>query len=810
MTPAPSRVSGAAAIPSGAADRYLAALRLPAPAPPVLPQRVSSSGTSWARPGAPSLQFLRAAALLRACGMDADSVTPAALRQWLDALHAAKAVSGPVEAAAAAVSLESSYLPGGFLSKLAAYPVVAGLGTPGVPRLCPVAVLSELRRPGDATWRHAFAVALIGAPAELRRPVPRFPFRGNGRPACEAADPAPLLQRDLDNGWILPAAPGTPVPAPSPVSTVAKANGAYRLICDDSSRSGKGVPRGPNGFCDTTRLPFPATVSVPAVAGWLRAAPPPPKGGRLWLCKFDVATAFRRLGLSALGRGSSSIKWAGTVYRVTTCSMGSRWSSSAMNAVTHAVARSLNLPGGRARVLSYCDDCLAYVSGTRAEAVRFRARVIERFGKLGLPMVDDKCPPPSVAQEWIGLAIDAGGSVPTIAFSESAAASLSAALASVVARRPVDAAALRLLLGRLGWLSCVAPPVRLWLRRLYQALGDAASGSRFSKAAASAAARLDRLFVRRVWPVDEVCRRVFPDPHPRFVVFSDASATHGGGLVYDAGSRTSGVLHSGERGSAVGGEAVVISYPGLAPASTRSELLTVQALLAHASARMRGHSVRLFTDSLAAKASVHGRAAPGARHADDLGEALAMCVLDNRIYLHAEHIAGLLNGSCDSLSRYALASGRALPLALPAGAARENWRGGLVHVWARLGPLLRKTPATGVLVAPPHVVVTADARFFGQGRGPRPSAQSLGARPDKTLPVGRRGGAPHVERPVGILRRRRLGRGLPARRNGGQAALAMGRAAHPSRCGLGGGHSDRGQDDQARRVPLGGSLVRTD
>ena len=802
--------AAAAAVPSGVADRYLEALLLPAPSPPVLPQRVSSSGTSWARPGAPSLQFLRAAALLRACGMDAESVSPAALRRWLDALHEAKVVSDPVEKAAAAVSLDSSYLPGGFLSKLAAYPVVAGLGSPGVPRLCPVAVLEELRRAGDSSWRHAFAVALIGAPAELRRPVPRFPFRGNGRPSCEAADPAPLLQRDLDNGWILPAAPEAPVPSPSPVSTVAKANGSFRLICDDSSRSRTGVLRGPNGSCDTARLPFPATVSVPAVAAWLRAAPSPAAGGRLWLCKFDVATAFRRLGLSALGRGSSSIKWAGTIYRVTTCSMGSRWSSSAMNAVTHAVARSLSLPGGRARVLSYCDDCLAYVSGTLAEATSFRARVIARFCKLGLPMVDEKCPPPSEAQDWIGLAIDTGGPVPTITFTEAAATSLSAALSSVVARRPVDAASLRLLLGRLGWLSCVAPPVRLWLRRLYQALGDAASGSRFGDAAVSAAARLDRLFVRRVWPVDDVCRRVFPDPHPRFVVFSDASATHGGGLIYDAGSRTSGPLHSGKLGPAVGGEAVVVSYKGLAPASTRSELLTVQALLAHASARMRGHSVRLFTDSLAAKASVHGRAAPKARHADDLGEALAACVLDNHIYLHAEHIAGLLNGACDALSRFALASGRALPLALPAGAARANWRDGLVHVWSRLEPLLRKVPARGVRIDPPHVVVAADGRFFDQDQGHQASAQPVDPRPDKALSVVRRRGAPHVGRSSGVLRCRRVVGGAPARRVGEQTSSAVVQLTRPPRRGLGRDHCDRGQDDQAHRVALGGSLVRAD
>ena len=104
--------------------------------------------------------------------------------------------------------------------------MVAGLGRPGVPQLCPVVILEELwRRGGDSSWRRAFAVALIGAPAELRQPVPSCPFLGHGPAVSEEADRQPLLQRDLDNGWIVPAVLGASVPSSSPVTTVEKASG---------------------------------------------------------------------------------------------------------------------------------------------------------------------------------------------------------------------------------------------------------------------------------------------------------------------------------------------------------------------------------------------------------------------------------------------------------------------------------------------------------------------------------------------------------------------------------------------------------
>ncbi|KAA0178186.1 hypothetical protein FNF27_00041 [Cafeteria roenbergensis] len=579
--------------------------------------------------------------------MDVHSVPPEELSTWLDELSRSGVLAPAVDAAANEAATSAGARHDGSPGTLGDFPVVAPLANPDVPRLCPVAVLRELRRPGDSSWHHAFACALLGAPAELSHPVAAFQPRPNRLDNAGTTDSVQsLLQRDADNWWIVPVPPRAGAAA-EPLSLVAKTNGRGRLICDDSSRSRSGKIRGPNGACDTSRLPFPATVSIPGVAAWLRTAPSPAPGQSVFLMSWDITTAFRRIMLSAQARGAAAVRWAGRTYRVTTCSMGSRWSSSAMNAIVHAVAKSLRRADGRARVVSYCDDTLGYMVGTRAEADAFRLSVIRRFSALGLPMAEAKCPPPGTSIQWIGLSISTAGPEATIGYAPALAESLEQELESVTVRGPVSPPSLRRLLGRLGWLACVAPPVGLWLRRLRQALSGAASGARFSRAAASGADRLRSLFVRRVWPVSDVCRRAFPDKLRRRV-----------------------------------------------PASTRSELLTVVHVVHSMADALAGKSVRLFSDNMAALAASRGKASSASAHADDLGEALAALLLDNRIFLEAMHIPGVENEAADLISRHNCA----FTEEFAAGSA--TWAAGLRHAWERVAPTIRSTRVDGIILRP--------------------------------------------------------------------------------------------------------------
>ena len=680
---------------SPAAERYRSSLTAPAPVVPTPPQRVSSSGQSWAAPGSPSVHFQRAAALLAANDMDVHSVPPEELSTWLDELSRSGVLAPAVDAAANEAATSAGARLDGSPGTLGDFPVVAPLANPDVPRLCPVAVLRELRRPGDSSWHHAFACALLGAPAELSHPVAAFQPRPNRLDNAGTADSVQsLLQRDADNWWIVPVPPGARAPPPSPLSLVAKTNGRGRLICDDSSRSRSGKVRGPNGACDTSRLPFPATVSIPGVAAWLRTAPSPAPGQSVFLMSWDITTAFRRIMLSAQARGAAAVRWAGRTYRVTTCSMGSRWSSSAMNAIVHAVAKSLRRADGRARVVSYCDDTLGYMVGTRAEADAFRLSVIRRFSALGLPMAEAKCPPPDTSIQWIGLSISTAGPEATIGYTPALAESLEQELASVTVRGAVSPPSLRRLLGRLGWLACVAPPVGLWLRRLRQALSGAASGARFSRAAASGADRLRSLFVRRVWPVSDVCRRAFPDKFPAVTLITDASSSRGGAVALAASSVVNGVLHDGTRGRGLLPTALTVEYDARVPASTRSELLTVVQVVRSKANALAGRSVRLFSDNMAALAASRGKASSVSAHADDLGEALAALLLDNRIFLEALHIPGVENEAADLISRHDCVFTKEF------AAGSATWATGLRHAWERVAPTIRSARVDGIILRP--------------------------------------------------------------------------------------------------------------
>ncbi|KAA0166337.1 hypothetical protein FNF31_01561 [Cafeteria roenbergensis] len=588
--------------------------------------------------------------------MDVHSVPPEELSTWLDELSRSGVLAPAVDAAANEAASSAGARHDGSPGTLADFPVVAPLANPDVPRLCPVAVLRELRRPGDSSWHHAFACALLGAPAELSHPVAAFQPRPNRLDNAGTADSVQsLLQRDADNWWIVPVPPGARAPPPSPVSLVAKTNGRGRLICDDSSRSRSGKVRGPNGACDTSRLPFPATVSIPGVAAWLRTAPSPAPGQSVFLMSWDITTAFRRIMLSAQARGAASVRWAGRTYRVTTCSMGSRWSSSAMNAIVHAVAKSLRRADGRARVVSYCDDTLGYMVGTRAEADAFRLSVIRRFSALGLPMAEAKCPPPDTSIQWIGLSISTAGPEATIGYTPALAESLEQELASVTVRGAVSPPSLRRLLGRLGWLA---------------------------------------LFVRRVWPVSDVCRRAFPDKFPAVTLITDASSSRGGAVALAASSVVNGVLHDGTRGRGLLPTALTVEYDARVPASTRSELLTVVQVVHSMADALAGKSVRLFSDNMAALAASRGKASSVSAHADDLGEALAALLLDNRIFLEALHIPGVENEAADLISRHVCVFTKEF------AAGSATWATGLRHAWERVAPTIRSARVDGIILRP--------------------------------------------------------------------------------------------------------------
>ncbi|KAA0145832.1 hypothetical protein FNF28_07787 [Cafeteria roenbergensis] len=291
-----------------------------------------------------------------------------------------------------------------------------------------------------------------------------------------------------------------------------------------------------------------------------------------------------------------------------------------------------------ARVVSYCDDTLGYVVGTRAEADAFRLSVSRGFSALGLPMTEAKCPPPDTSIQWIGLSISTAGPEATIGYTPALAESLEQELASVTVRGP--------------------------------------------------------LFVRRVWPVSDVCRRAFPDKFPAVTLITDASSSRGGAVALAASSVVNGVLHDGTRGRGLLPTALTVEYDARVPASTRSELLTVVQVVHSMADALAGKSVRLFSDNMAALAASRGKASSVSAHADDLGEALAALLLDNRIFLEALHIPGVENEAADLISRHVCVFTKEF------AAGSATWATGLRHAWERVAPTIRSARVDGIILRP--------------------------------------------------------------------------------------------------------------
>ncbi len=693
------------------AARYQAALRRPAPGPDSLAQRVSRSGTSWAKVTEPSLLYARAQALLAACGMDAEVVDPDVLEKWLGTLAAQGALKGPVEQAMAQANCPAAFAEGGFMHTLGAFPVVAGMEPAGGPCINPVEVLRRLRGTSSVGWRHAFAVGLLGVSAELSAPVTSFEARPNKAPDVEGAAEAmeALVRRDIERGWLSPWPKGVAPPPHSPLSCVPKSNGRFRLICDDSSRDKGGRLRGPNGLARTQVMPFPVTTDALRVAAWLRRVSAGQEGRPVFLWALDAETAYRRMALGGAARGATCVVWKGTRYAVTRASMGSVWSASALNLIMVAVVTSLRSERGSG--LAYCDDSIWALRGTRQQAEAFRERAIATLQAIGLPVAREKLLPCAHFVDWIGLRVSAVAHPPTVAFTPSMADALETDLAKIREGASMAVDKLRSVLGRLAWLAAVMSPARLWLRRLWQVARESSAGSaRFSAAHERAAGALRKWFVRPVWRVDDIGRRQSLDDHPRFVVVSDASGRQGGAVILDLATTVNGRLADGRVGRGVRATALRVRYSAPIPQSARSELVTAVSVVQWVASAACNETVLFLSDSTAAGAALRGRAAAKARHADQAGEALAEVLLRKRIFVHSRFIPGADNKAADWLSREALAKQRA------AWQSSAEWAAGLQHIWRLAGPL-RRGPAEGILLEPVWRTVDADAQWFGTETG---------------------------------------------------------------------------------------------
>ncbi|KAA0146146.1 hypothetical protein FNF28_07719 [Cafeteria roenbergensis] len=315
-----------------------------------------------------------------------------------------------------------------------------------------------------------------------------------------------LIAAEVRQGWLV-RLPDSALPVarkPAPLNVVPKAPDAHgrppwRMITDDTQArqpffDGHSVrPAGVNASVASTELAYPGTPSLGRVAAMLLGPHPP-----TMLATLDVSSGFKRIRLAAASGTLFTVRFKGTTYISSACSMGGRHSSTYMNSCTAALAQALESPG--VRLLSFCDDLL---------------------GPAHVRMKD-------------GAVVD-----------------LVSALTAAANGDP-DRDQLAKVVGRITWFSTLCKPIRPLLRDIRRALADSPDRTSALDPSAAAAARALLTWapgIARPLPATFAARATMaPDPFPAMLVVTDASA-HGFGIAVFDLRRTTNALVDGAPGA---------------------------------------------------------------------------------------------------------------------------------------------------------------------------------------------------------------------------------------------------------------------
>ncbi|KAA0160222.1 hypothetical protein FNF27_08263 [Cafeteria roenbergensis] len=353
-----------------------------------------------------------------------------------------------------------------------------------------------------------------------------------------------LIAAEVRQGWLV-RLPDSALPVarkPAPLNVVPKAPDAHgrprwRMITDDTQArqpffDGHSVrPAGVNASVASTELAYPGTPSLGRVAAMLLGPHPP-----TMLATLDVSSGFKRIRLAAASSTLFTVRFKGTTYISSACSMGGRHSSTYMNSCTAALAQALESPG--VRLLSFCDDLLVSTDLPLHRATSELARIREAMVRLGLPPQAEKSSPPARSVEWVGLRLTTGNDrgPAHVRMKDGAVVDLVSALTAAANGDP-DRDQLAKVVGRITWFSTLCKPIRPLLRDIRRALADSPDRTSALDPSAAAAARALLTWapgIARPLPATFAARATMaPDPFPAMLVVTDASA-HGFGIaVFD-------------------------------------------------------------------------------------------------------------------------------------------------------------------------------------------------------------------------------------------------------------------------------------
>ena len=287
----------------------------------------------------------------------------------------------------------------------------------------------------------------------------RFTTNNRSAERCRAGVTAAIRREVADGSTRGPfRAPPLPNMMVNPLSAREKPNGEVRLILDLSQPRDVGVNAGidPDEF-RVTYTSFDEAVQLIFLAG----------GAGTLMFKADVKNAFKLIPVRPDQWALLGFCWEGLFYYQVCLPFGARSSPRIFNDFATCLRLMFQDQTSDVYIRNYLDDFFGIGPKGSDSADAAYTRLRDICAKVGVPLAEGKCAPPSTRMELLGVVIDT--ETMTLALPEAKIAGIQELLKTLLGRQKCTQRELLSVVGRLVHASKCVPPGRAFTRRLLDA-----------------------------------------------------------------------------------------------------------------------------------------------------------------------------------------------------------------------------------------------------------------------------------------------------------------------------------------------------
>lgn len=271
------------------------------------------------------------------------------------------------------------------------------------------------------------------------------------------------LARECSEGRVLgPLDPSQyPFIHTSPFGVIPKGStGRWRLIVDMSSPSGASVNDGISEALGSLSY-----VGIDDAAKGITDL-----GRGALLAKVDVRSAYRNVPVHPDDRWLMGMRWEGALYVDTALPFGLRSAPKIFTAIADAVQWVARQEGVRF-VIHYLDDFLVIGAPASEECATALSKLLRIFGRLGLPVAEEKLEGPLPCLGFLGFELDSGAL--EIRLPREKLRELQVLVRQWLGRKSCSRKELESLAGKLAHAARVVRPGKTFMRRIFELLGGA-------------------------------------------------------------------------------------------------------------------------------------------------------------------------------------------------------------------------------------------------------------------------------------------------------------------------------------------------